>query len=127
MGAVSPELDSCRCPGDDTVKIILPGLILTIALSVAALPVHAGQWLIEESDDGYLVEYQGDAPAKPAEKPAAKPAAVPPAGRVVTAPAPANPEVPTTGAPDGPAAPDRRERTRNPNRRQRVPGNDSSE
>jgi len=61
-------------------KCVISGLIL----AALAAPVHAGQWVIEESDDSYLVEYKNEAPETPA--PAAAPAN--PAAPPMTAPAP---------------------------------------
>ena len=42
-------------------------ILTCVILSAFAVPVHAGHGSIEETDDGYIVEYSGDSAEKPAQ------------------------------------------------------------
>jgi hypothetical protein len=78
--------------------------ILCLFLTVLALPAYAGHGTIEETDDGYIVDYTSDDAAKPAENggklPAAgtSPAAPPAADRPVAQAPPQPPKDPEAEA-----------------------------
>ena len=89
-------------------KSVISGLFL----AALAAPVHAGQWVIEESDDNYLVEYKNESPDAPAPVPAGN-RAVPPMTAPV--PGPASQVAPTAPPAEQPA------RNRETSRRERAP------
>jgi len=90
--------------------------------SALARPVHAGQGTIVETDDAYIVEYNGDTAEKPADKaPPVRPAATQPSNPVaVPSPAP-QPPAPLPFA-DGITSKQRAERVRDLSRKARSQG-----
>ena len=110
-----PRLKLPGTPETATVKVTIASLCLTIAC--CASQVHAGQWTIEETDENYIVEFNGAQTEKPAEKPAPPKLPQPPGAPAAT-PAPASPP-PATVLPAAQGT-ERAAKIREQNRRERT-------
>jgi len=96
-------------------------LVTSLALLTLAASAQAGQWVIEETDDNYVVEYSGESKTDKTDKKTDPP----PAGAAAQAKPPESAPVPAVSpAPDAPAqakpVPQRPTRVREPSRRERV-------
>jgi hypothetical protein len=99
--------------------IAMKPIMACLMLAALAAPAYAGHGSIEETDDGYVVEYSGDTAEKPDDKGGHKPAPVaPPAAQPDQAAPRTAVETPASDSADDKPA---RARPRDQSRRERGP------
>jgi type IV secretory pathway VirB10-like protein len=106
--------------------------ITCLTLSAIASPALAGQWVIEESDESYFVEYNNSVADKSADKPAdkaLKPPTAPPEPPPPAAPTSRADAVPPQVRPsdENRESAERPQRSRDQNRRERASRQNTSD
>lgn len=95
-------------------------LVTSLALLTLAASAQAGQWVIEETDDNYVVEYSGESKADKTDKKTDPPPAGAPDQAKPPEAAPAVGPAPDAPAQEAKPVPPRPTRVREPSRRERV-------